>query len=98
MLILPVFRGFIKLHLLDFWRWNIKNIPPMTREDRIKIKIVLIAGYLFLWYQMAKIPSLTWLHTETGELLAGAPFMLCLVLLIVDFGEGEEEEKQRKTE
>jgi hypothetical protein len=65
------------------------TIQTMTRAKRIRTKLELLAGYLIAWYFMAQ--SSKWAQTETGELLASAPFMLLVILLITDH-EGEEGE------
>ena len=61
----------------------------MTRAKRIRTKLELLAGYLIAWYLAAR--SWGWLHTERGELIAAAPFMLLVILLITDHEDEEGE-------
>jgi len=63
----------------------------MTRAERIKTKLALLAGYLIAWHFMAQ--SWEWVHDETGELIAAFPFMLLVVLLITDYDHEDESEK-----
>jgi len=53
------------------------------RRNRIILKIALMVAYLLAWYQAGQLWS--WLHTERGELIASAPFLLLVVLLLTDY-------------
>ena len=58
------------------------------RRNRIILKIVFMVSYLLVWYQAARLWS--WLHTERGELVASAPFLLLVVLLLTDYELAEK--------
>jgi len=53
------------------------------RKNRIILKFALMVSYLLVWYLAARRWS--WLHTERGELVASAPFLLLFVLLLTDY-------------
>ena len=61
----------------------------MTKQrERVIWLVIGAVGYLLAWYFAAQ--SWRWLHEERGELVASAPFLFCVVLLIVEVGKWEE--------
>ena len=66
----------------------------MTKAHRIGLKLFFTMSYLWVWYLMAQ--SWSWVRSERGELVASIPFLIGVVLLIVESSPEEYDSEQEK--